>query len=106
MAAPQIPDHIPSPLHRFFWDVDPSRVNPQKSPGYVINRLLDKGNVEAARWVLHSFPKETLKHTLKTMRGFSPKSARFWANYLNVSEKEVACLRPSYLTTRRSHWAF
>ena len=106
MSSDTIPDHLPSFLHQFFWDVDASRVNPQKSTDYVIQRLLDKGNLEAARWWLQAFPQDALKDTLKSMKGFSPKSARFWALYLGVSEKEVVCLDPSYLNMRRSHWAY
>lgn len=106
MPNRQIPDRLPPFLYRYFWDVDPSGVNPQKSPDYVINRLLDKGNLEAARWVLETFSHEALKATLKSMKGFSPKSARFWSLYLGVPEKEVLCLDPSYLNTRRSHWAY
>lgn len=106
MADLSIPDHLPVSLYRFFWDVDPATVNPRKSPQYVINRLLDKGNLEAARWVLDAYSDDALRDTLKTMKGFSPKSARYWALYLDVPEKEVLCLDPSYLKTRRSHWAF
>ncbi len=106
MNDSHVPEHLPSFLYRYFWDVDPKQVNPQKSPEYVINRLLDKGNLEAARWLLNTFQQQALEEALKTMRGFSPKSARFWALYLGVPESEVACLDPSYLKMRRSHWAY
>lgn len=40
---------IPDSLHRFFWDVDVKRLDPEKKPYFVINRLLDKGDIEAAK---------------------------------------------------------
>lgn len=73
---------------------------------YVINRLLDKGNLEAARWVLRVYPKATIKETFRTMRDFSPWNGRFWASYINLSEKEVACLNPFYLKQRRQLWPY
>lgn len=106
MSTDALPASIPRSLYRFFWDVDPAKVNPRTHPYYVINRLLDKGDLEAARWVLKSFPKDLIIETLKTLRDFSPKSARFWATYLGISQEEVACLQPSYLEKRRMHWPY
>ncbi|MDO8451464.1 MAG: hypothetical protein Q7S76_01210 [bacterium] len=97
---------LPSTLHRFFWDVDASTVNPSTHPHYVINRLLDKGDLAAARWVLKNFSREDIVETLRTIRDFSPWNGRFWSRYLAVPEEEVACLQPSYLKMRRMHWPF
>ncbi len=101
-----LPDRIPPSLYRFFWDVDSAKVNPRTSPEYVINRLLDKGNLEAARWVLHAMPRQIVIDAFKNRRDFSPRTGTFWAQYLGISEKEVACLNPSYLKTRRQHWPY
>src|SRR3990167_8901259 len=100
MSEKQLPQQLPKSLHRFFWDIDVTKLNPAEKPLYVINRLLYKGNFEAARWTLQSFPKKTIVKTLSTIRGFSPWSGRFWAYYFGIPESEVACLKPSYLKTR------
>lgn len=100
------PASLPPSLYRFFWDADPARVNPSEKPYYVISRLLDKGNLEAARWVLNSFPKETIVETFKKIRDFSPWNGVFWARYLDIPREEVRCLDPSYLAMRRMHWPF
>lgn len=105
-TAKRPPTSIPPSIHKFFWDVDPKGVNPQKSPKYVINRLLDKGDLEAARWVLASFDKGTIIETLKTMRDFSPWNGTFWSAYLHIPEEEVACLQPSYRAMRKTHWPY
>ena len=81
-------------------------MNPQKSSDYVINRLLDKGNLEAARWVLHTMPRGVVGGVLKNRRDFSPRNGTFWAQYLGISEKEVACLNPFYLKQRRQLWPY
>lgn len=106
MKDNKLPTSLPPSLYSFFWDVDPAKVNPSLNPHYVINRLLDKGNLEAARWVLKSFPKELITETLKTIRDFSPWNGQFWASYLDMSEKEVACLQEPYLTQRRQLWPY
>ena len=101
-----MPKKLPLSLHKFFWDVDASQVNPGKHPKYVINRLLDKGDLAAARWVLRTMPRSTVVETLKTMRDFSPWNGVFWASYLNIPRKEVKCLEPSYLARRKQLWPF
>ncbi|OGG13414.1 hypothetical protein A3D77_04940 [Candidatus Gottesmanbacteria bacterium RIFCSPHIGHO2_02_FULL_39_11] len=101
-----LPTKLPREFHRFFWDVEASQVNPSKLPYYVVNRLLDKGNLDAARWVLSSFPKETIVETFRKVKDFSPWNGVFWANYLEIPRKEVRCLDPSYLTMRRKLWQY
>lgn len=97
---------LPRQFRRFFWDVDAARLNPAEHPQYVINRLLDKGDLEAARWVLRSFPKSTIIETFKTIRDFSPWNGTFWAHYLGIPKGEVACLHPSYRAMRRQLWPY
>lgn len=106
MKSAAIPTSVPASLHQFFWDVDAKKLNPRTHQRYVINRLLDKGNLEAARWVLKNFPKENIIDTFKTYRDFSPWNGAFWAHYLGIPEKEVACLQRSYLTLRSQLWPY
>lgn len=102
----RIPTKLPPSLYQFFWDVEAKKVNPGKSPYYVINRLLDKGNLKAARWVRRNFPEELIIETVKKMRDFSPWNAVFWARLLDIPRQEVKCLDPSYLKLRKMHWPY
>jgi len=52
-------------LYHYFWDVDVKKLNPQKYLYFVINCLLDKGDIQAARFVLKTFPKLKLLRHLK-----------------------------------------
>ena len=106
MKHASVPASLPSELHQFFWDTQATQVNPQTHPHYVINRLLDKGNLTAARWVLRSFPKEMIIDTFRTIRDFSPWNGSFWAGYLHIPEQEVACLNPHYRAMRKKLWPY
>ena len=106
MSNRVVPDHLPLSLYKFFWDVDASKVNPVKSAQYVINRLLDKGDLEAVRWILHTYPRESIKETLKHRLDFSPKTAVFWSRYLSVPREEVKCMQEPYYSLRRQHWQY
>ncbi len=102
----KLPACLPPSFYKFFWDVDAQKVNPGKNPYYVINRLLDKGDLEAARWVVRSFPKEIIIETLKTMRDFSPWNGTFWARMYDLRREEVKCLQEPYLTMRKQLWPY
>lgn len=93
-------------LAKYFWDVDIHKIDFENDYQYVINRLLDKGDLSAGSWVLKNYSSEKIIETLKSHRDFSPKSGTFWANYLNVPQTEVACLKPSYRQMRHQLWPF
>ncbi len=97
---------IPKSLHRFFWDVDVKKLDPEKKPYFVINRLLDKGNVEAVKWVRKNYNDEIVRETLQKIRGFSLRSASFWALIYKVPIDKVKCFQEPYLSVRKTHWPF
>lgn len=97
---------IPKSLHRFFWDVNVEKLNPEKMSYFVINRLLDKGNFEAVKWVTKNYSKTQIEETLKKIRDFNPKVGNFWSLYLQIPKSNIACLQTSYLKMRRMHWPY
>ena len=101
-----LPTTLPTSLYQFFWDIVPTKLNPSEHPTYTIHRLLDKGDINAARWVLQTFPKDLIIQTLKKDRDFSPWNGTFWSAYFGISQKEVACLEPSYRTWRQKFWPY
>ncbi|MCX8008944.1 MAG: hypothetical protein N3A54_04570 [Patescibacteria group bacterium] len=101
-----IPKNLPQEFHRFFWDVDPNTINPAISKEYVIARLLDKGNLESARWILQTFDTKTIITVIKKHKNFAPLNAAFWANYFGIPREEVACLDPRFMQMRKKLWPF
>lgn len=97
---------IPKSLHRYFWDVNIEKLDPKKKPYFVISRLLDKGNVEAIKWVREKYRQEQIKDTFRNIMDFNEKTGRFWSLILKIPEEEVKCLQPSYLKMRREHWPY
>jgi len=97
---------LPKFLHRYFWDIEAKKLNPQKRPQYVIQRLLEMGDQKAIRWLRKNFSKTQIITTLKERRGFSPKTAGFWASFYNISRQKIKCLQKPYLQQRRFHWPY
>jgi len=69
---------MPQSFKRYFWDTDFSKIDLKKNQTYVIERLLEYGDIAAYRWLTKNFPKPTLKETAKVSRRVSPKTKNFW----------------------------
>jgi len=97
---------IPKSLHKYFWDVDVKKLDPEKKPYFVISRLLDKGNIEAVKWVRENYEDDLVKETLQKYKDFSLKSASFWALIYKVPLNLVKCFREPYYSTRMTLWPY
>lgn len=97
---------IPKSLHRFFWDVDVKKLDPQNKPYFIISRLLDKGNIEAAQWVRSNYDNQLIRETLQKYRDFSLRSASFWALIYKVPMEDIKCFQEPYRTTRKTLWPY
>ena len=97
---------LPNFLKRYFWEIDTDRLSFREKPEYVIQRLLEVGDVRAVRWVNKKFAKGVITEVVQNRRGFSPKTANFWATFLKIPAKKVRCLQKPYLQQRATHWPF
>lgn len=97
---------LPKSFKSYFWDVDFEGINPQKSAQYVIARLIDRGNDKAISWLFKNYPKPIIKEVITFRRGFSPKTANFWANALKIDKRKVVCLQKPYLRMRQQLWPY
>lgn len=91
--TPKLPTKLPTKFYSFFWDVDAKKINPATHPHYVINRLLDKGELEAVRWVVKTFSKDFIVDSLIQDSNISPITATFFANYFSISPDRFISLR-------------
>ncbi len=97
---------LPKSFKQYFWDVDFDKIDPQKSDQYIIHRLIDRGNDTAIRWLLKNYSKDAIKNVVATRRGFSPKIANFWADFLGLDKRKVVCLQKPYLKMRQELWPY
>ena len=97
---------IPKNLRQYFWDVDVDKLDPSQKANFVIQRLLDKGNVEAVRWVNKHYTSSQIKKCFISLRDFREKVGNFWSLYLDIPKEKVICLQKPYLTMRKMHWPY
>ncbi len=97
---------LPKFLKEYFWDVDFESIDPQKSDQYIIARLIDRGNDKTIRWLFANYSKDIIRKVITTRRGFSPKTANFWALVLGIDKRKVVCLQTPYLKMLQQLWPY
>lgn len=97
---------LPEFLRPYFWDVDFDKMNKKRSASYIIHRLLDRGDDKAIRWMFKTYSKSLISEVLMKRRGFSAKTANFWADLLNIDKGKVVCLQIPYLKMRQAFWPY
>ena len=97
---------MPQFLEKYFWDVDFQALNLQKDAYFIIERILEEGDIKAIKWMLRTFPPKTIKKVLQTSRKLSKKSANFWAIIFNLPKNKILCLKKSFQKTHRIAWPY
>lgn len=97
---------LPLFLKQYFWDVDFDKIDKVQSASYVIHRLLDRGNDKAIKWMCKTYDKNLIKEIITNRRGFSAKTANFWADMLDIDKRKVVCLQKPYLKMRQQLWPY
>lgn len=66
-----------------FWDTDVSKLDTQKHAKYIIERIMDFGNEDEARWMRKYYPKPLLAEVVKKSRVLGSSSRTLWTLLTN-----------------------
>lgn len=97
---------IPPFAQKYFWDVDAQKLDADKYSTYIIERLLELGNPQSARWLLQRYSRRKIVRVLKKTCALSRMSANFWAIYFGLPRREIRCLSKRYQKQHNAVWNF
>jgi hypothetical protein len=82
---------LPEGIRALFWDCDPASVDMEQHRSFVIRRVLDRGNLEAIRWLRKTVGDAALREWFlqKEGGGMSPRKLRFWGLILDLPRETV-----------------
>ncbi len=60
-----------------FWDVDINRLNPERDWYFIIERIVEYGDLEEIDWLKRNYPPERLRYVMTTSRILSKKTLNF-----------------------------
>lgn len=73
---------VPKQLFALFWDVDPGKLHIRRHGRYIIERILELGDLNALWWAQRQYPTSLIVETCRTSRRLSPRSKNFWSIWM------------------------
>lgn len=93
-------------MYRYFWEVEPEKIDVEERAKYVVERILEWGRVEDVKWLIAEYGLPVIKDILTKSRQMPIKQANFWANIWDIPREEVLCIQPEFRQTHRQHWPY
>jgi hypothetical protein len=103
MANRQATLELPDELRAFFWDYDTDRLSWERNRHTIVLRLLEKGGMDAVRWLREHMSDGEIREFIvrRRGRGISPRRLRFWSLLVDIPRREV----DEWIeTARRNPW--
>jgi hypothetical protein len=69
---------VPGRFRALFWDTDLKKIHIKKNARYIIERVLEFGEMDALGWLQRVYTVQNILDVLNTGRGVSKKSRTFW----------------------------
>lgn len=76
---------VPTRFHTLFWDTTLANISLKSHARYVIEKVLEYGDLDAFAWLQDVYPGWQIKETLLLSRGLSDKSRNFWLIWFEVA---------------------
>ncbi|MFA6159463.1 MAG: hypothetical protein WC678_00015 [Parcubacteria group bacterium] len=75
-----------------FWDIDRKKLNPKKYKKFIIQRILEKGDLDDLCWAKNFYGKKELEEVFcQKQDKLDKKSVNFWQGYFNL--KKSTCIQ-------------
>lgn len=89
---------VPPQFHYLFWDTDVNTVDPVRDKWFVVEKVVNYGTIDSAKWLLSILALEDIVDILKRNYNVSTKAIKLWGAVLNFNYNECSCMRrPSQL---------
>jgi len=89
-------NNLPDFIKPLLWDVNIANLDINSDQKFIIERVLEYGDLDSFNYILKTFDKKTIINTLKTSKKISTKSGNFYAFVLNIDKKELLCIQKPF----------
>jgi hypothetical protein len=88
--------NIPSFVSQYLWDVPNDKISVKNDSNFIIERVLEYGNLESLNWLNEKYKKDQITKVLKTSKKISPKSGNFFALYYGIDKNTLLCIQKPF----------
>jgi hypothetical protein len=86
-----------------FWDIDSNAMDPVKYANFIIQRILDRGDVDDFGWAMDFYGKDQVEKIFqKSADKLSSKSNNFWCFYFNLDKAK--CTQKQSIKKQSPFW--
>jgi len=78
---------VPEWLRYLFWDTDFKKIQMKRNARYVIERILEFGDLNSLEWLQKVYPISTIIDVIFLSRVISEKSRNFWMLWFGVTHE-------------------
>lgn len=78
---------VPVRFYTLFWDTNPLKVELNKNSRYIIERVLEFGDLEALLWIQNIYPTRLIIETCEISRKISQRSKRLWRIWFKINNE-------------------
>ena len=97
---------LPEYLKKYFWDVDFLKLQRDKDSHFIIERILELGDMKSIEWMKKNFPEKEIKQIVISSRRLSPKSANYWGLVFKLKKDKILCLKKSFQKKQKIAWRY
>lgn len=72
--------NLPATVSRYFWGDDLNDLSTTKHKRYIIQTILDKGNITSLHWLFKTYKMSEIKEVLPKLK-LGIKSKKYWTEY-------------------------
>ncbi|MBI5196497.1 MAG: hypothetical protein HZA10_09260 [Nitrospirae bacterium] len=69
-----------------FWDTDLKNIHIRRNASYIIERILEMGDLSALKWIQGIYPARKIIEVIETSRKISQKSKNFWQIWFGTAD--------------------
>jgi hypothetical protein len=87
-----------------FWDIDPADLDMEKHAPYIVERVLDNGQMDDWLFIRRYYGLERLKAIALSIRSMSPQALSFISTVTHTPEKQFRCYEQIH--SKNQHWHY
>lgn len=77
---------VPERFKSLFWDTSITNIQIKRNARYIIERVLESGDLDAIQWMQMLYPVRTIIDVLIVSRNIGKKSKNFWMIWFGVDD--------------------
>jgi hypothetical protein len=97
---------FPNFVKKYFWEINTDELDTKENARYVIRRVLEYGDIDAARWMFKTFDSKIIRDALSKDRDLSRPTGNFWRLFFDLKQEDITCLKKPYPKNQKTHWPY